>query len=92
MANYILSDGPDIGAFIAGLEETSRMKWQLLWREGHANVAKWRRIVNYFVFPLRFYSATDTLGTWWHGNSFTASPQLSTTACFHSTATCASQS
>lgn len=54
MANYILSDGPDIGAFIAGLEETSRMKWHLLWREGHANVAKWRRIVNYFLFPLRF--------------------------------------
>lgn len=54
MANYILSDGPDIGAFIAGLEETSGLKWHLLWREGHANVAKWRRMANYFLFPLRF--------------------------------------
>ena len=54
MANYILSDGPEIGAFIAGLEETSAKKWSLLWRMGHANVAKWRRVTNYFLFPLQF--------------------------------------
>lgn len=54
MANYILLDGPAARDFIAGLEETSRIRWTPLSCDGRAHVAKWRRLLNYFIFPLRF--------------------------------------
>ena len=60
--NYILFDGPPAKDFIDGLEKDSHMQWQPLSCDGRSNVPKWRRLVNYFLFPLRFLLTHRNIG------------------------------
>lgn len=60
--NYILFDGPPSKEFMRGLEESSHMKWHALSCDGRANVAKWRRLLNYFIFPLRVLLGRRNIG------------------------------
>ncbi|MCM1355896.1 MAG: glycosyltransferase family 4 protein [Staphylococcus sp.] len=54
MANYVLFDGPGVKDFMAGLEEGSGLEWDALTCDGRPHVAKWHRLLNYILFPLRF--------------------------------------
>lgn len=58
MSHFILYDCPPDGDFIAGLEQTTGVKWKTRYADGRASVKKIVRLARYFLFPLRFLIST----------------------------------
>lgn len=54
MANYILFDCPIPDDFFKSLGTHTRADWIPLVCDGRIHLPKWRRLLNYFIFPLRF--------------------------------------
>ena len=58
MASFILYDCPGDPDFEEGLAEATGRKWIPKVADGRASVSKWRRMANYFLFPLIFLLTT----------------------------------
>lgn len=54
MADYILFDCPVPDEFLESLDKNTRTDWIPLVCDGRIHIPKWRRVLNYFVFPLWF--------------------------------------
>ena len=52
--NYVLFDCPPDEDFLAGLEQTSGVRWHTRFADGRASVGRVRRLLRYFLFPLGF--------------------------------------